>query len=167
MKFLTVFAVLLLSTGFYSTAQSKKAVAYNTSFTAGYLAIKDKLVLNDSVSTKKLAIDFHESLKNFSPKGIPADSVELFGKLKAKLTDYVGKMAATQNVNRQRDSFSSVSQLFWRMSGIIKMSATELYYQQCPMTGVTWLSNESVIKNPYYPKNMLTCGKVIGERKGI
>ncbi|WP_207534416.1 DUF3347 domain-containing protein [Desertivirga arenae] len=167
MRFLTILFLLSVIVGFKARAQSKKQAAYNDSFTNGYLAIKDKLVLNDSVSTKKLSIEFYEKLKGYSPKNVPADSVEIFNKLKDKLVSYAGKMASTQNVNRQRESFSPMSQLFWRMSGIIKMSTESLYYQQCPMTGVTWVSRENTIKNPYYPKNMLTCGKVVGERKGI
>jgi hypothetical protein len=167
MKFLTVLFLLSATAGFKANAQNKKQVAYNYSFTEGYLAIKDKLVLNDSVNTKKLSIEFYEKLKGYSPKSVPADSVQNFNKLKDKLVSYAAKMAATQNVNRQRESFSPMSQLLWRISGIVKMSPNNLYYQQCPMTGVTWVSKENTIKNPYYPKNMLTCGKVIGERKGI
>jgi hypothetical protein len=40
-----------------------------------------------------------------------------------------------------------------------------IYYQNCPMynkgKGANWLSKDNAIKNPYYGKEMLTCGKTI------
>ena len=40
----------------------------------------------------------------------------------------------------------------------------ETYLDHCPMAndgkGANWLSREKNIKNPYYGKAMLTCGKV-------
>ena len=145
------------------SAQSKRAIKHNQSLSMSYLAIKDGLVTNDSLAVKKAAIAMTAALEDFKPAGMPADSQQVFDETKARLLADVTSMAGTQNVNKQRKYFSTFSQTFWQLTGIIPMYKSTLYYQQCPMTGVTWVSNKEEIKNPYYPKNMLTCGKVIAE----
>lgn len=157
--------LLLLALAPFATlsAQSKRAIKHNQPLSASYLAIKDALVANDSISVKKAAITLTEALQKFKPAGMPADSQRVFNETKARLLADVTSIAGTQNVNKQRKYFSTFSQSFWQLTGIIPMSNATLYYQQCPMTGVTWVSNKEEIKNPYYPKNMLTCGKVIAE----
>jgi len=42
----------------------------------------------------------------------------------------------------------------------VKLSDAPLYQQYCPMKKSYWLSKDAAIKNPYYGKQMLTCGKV-------
>ena len=46
---------------------------------------------------------------------------------------------------------------------------TTLYVQKCPMAnnnnGAMWLSNDKVIRNPYYGDAMITCGSIIEEIK--
>ncbi|MBW8683580.1 DUF3347 domain-containing protein [Chitinophaga rhizophila] len=157
--------LLLLALAPFATlsAQNKRAVKHNQSVSVSYLAIKDALVANDSVSVKKAAASMTAVLENFKPAGMSVDSQQVFTATKAKLLADVTNMAGTQNVNKQRKYFTTFSQTFWQLTGIIPMSKNTLYYQQCPMTGVTWVSDKEEIKNPYYPKNMLTCGKVIAE----
>lgn len=145
------------------SAQSKRAIKHNQSLSVSYLAIKDGLVSNDSITVKKAAIAMTAALENFKPAGMPADSQQVFNETKARLMADVTSMAGTQNVNKQRKYFAAFSETFWQLTSIIPMYKSTLYYQQCPMTGVTWVSNKEEIKNPYYPKNMLTCGKVIAE----
>ncbi|UYQ95836.1 DUF3347 domain-containing protein [Chitinophaga horti] len=137
--------------------------AQQKSLSGAYLTVKDNLVANDSVSTKKSATALVEAIGNMKMKGVAKDSAKVFAAAKAKMLDFATKMSATQNVNRQREFFSGLSQSFWKVASLAAMPA-DLYYQRCPMTGVTWVSNEKAIKNPYYPKNMLTCGEVIGEK---
>ncbi len=56
--------------------------------------------------------------------------------------------------------FQLLSAKFWEVAPKFKAAETTLYLQLCPMTSATWLSDSKEIKNPYYPKNMLTCGEV-------
>jgi hypothetical protein len=39
------------------------------------------------------------------------------------------------------------------------MNTSTLYQQYCPMKKAYWLSETPTIKNPYYGKEMPTCGK--------
>ncbi|ACU59976.1 DUF3347 domain-containing protein [Chitinophaga pinensis] len=145
------------------SAQNKRAIKHNQSLSVAYLAIKDGLVKNDSIAVKKAAIAMTAALEEFKPAGMKAYSQQTFDATKTRLLADVTSMAGTQNVNKQRKYFAGCSEAFWQLTGIIPMYKSTFYYQQCPMTGVTWVSNTDEIKNPYYPKNMLTCGKVIGE----
>ena len=42
----------------------------------------------------------------------------------------------------------------------VKLTDQPIYHAYCHMKKVYWLSAEAGIKNPYYGKTMLTCGKV-------
>ena len=49
-------------------------------------------------------------------------------------------------------------------NGTGRYDGEKVYYQYCPMAfnnkGAYWLSNQSVIRNPYFGNEMLECGKV-------
>jgi Cu(I)/Ag(I) efflux system membrane fusion protein len=46
----------------------------------------------------------------------------------------------------------------------VRYDKEKIYLLHCPMafnnTGADWLSNATEIKNPYFGKDMLTCGEV-------
>ena len=42
----------------------------------------------------------------------------------------------------------------------LKANENPVYQQYCPMAKAYWLSDNATVKNPYYGKSMLTCGKV-------
>jgi hypothetical protein len=64
----------------------------------------------------------------------------------------------------QREHFISLSKNMYELIKAAKPAET-IYYQFCPMAndgkGANWLSKESIIKNPYYGAQMLSCGKVV------
>ncbi len=70
------------------------------------------------------------------------------------------EVSSTKNINKQRKIFELLSVKFWNMAPKFKAADTTLHLQVCPMTSAMWLSDSMEIKNPYYPKNMLTCGEV-------
>lgn len=125
-----------------------------------YLALKNNLLTSDSLAVVTNAAALQQSLKNFRFKKLNLEQMNDATKKRKELIDLTAQVAATKNINKQRKIFESLSAKFWDLAPKFKAADTTLHLQVCPMTNATWLSDSKEIKNPYYPKNMLTCGEV-------
>jgi len=78
-------------------------------------------------------------------------------------------MAKAADVKAKRAQLSSLSVELASVFKKAKIESGVVYKQFCPMAndgnGGYWLASESPIKNPYYGKNMLSCGSVEEEIK--
>lgn len=128
--------------------------------TQGYLDIKNSLVKSDSAGASKAALAFTTSLKKFKFKKLTLDQMNEATATRAELIALADEIAKTQKINQQRKALGKLSTKFWPIAAKFKPENMPLYQQVCPMTGETWLSDVKEIQNPYYPKNMLTCGEV-------
>lgn len=72
----------------------------------------------------------------------------------------VNKLAVAHSIDKQRAAFNEVSTLMWQIVKKVVKVSERIYYQYCPMEKVYWLSEEPLIRNPYFGNTMLTCGKV-------
>ena len=125
-----------------------------------YMAVKQSLIVSDSVQAPKAALQFISSLDQFKFKKLTLPEMNEATSLRREIRDLALEISKTTSINKQRKAFSALSAKMWVMAPKVKPMETALYQQVCPMTGDTWLSMEKEIKNPYYPKNMLTCGEV-------
>jgi len=147
MKYILFNLVLLCS---FSAAVAQKKVPAKQQAINYYLNMKNSLIVSDKESVAKGA----DSLLKAANKIDGTDSIRL----------YAGKIAATTDINKQRAGFILLSKLMWTMAEQMPIQKKNtVYLQVCPMTGASWLSKEKEIRNPYYPKNMLTCGEVKGQ----
>ena len=110
-----------------------------------YLALKDALVASNSGEAQKAASAFMK-LNN-----------------RDELTENLGIIADSQDLEEQRKVFEDVSKLMYTF---VKAMGTEtvLYKQYCPMAfgnkGAYWLASEKEVNNPYFGDRMLHCGSV-------
>ncbi len=126
-----------------------------------YLAVKDGLVKSDSVGVAAAAKVLADELLRVRLRSHVLQDLMGMKALRTQIIAETNAMAETKNINKQREHFANVSKGFWELAGRYRfIKEKTIYYQQCPMTGVTWVSDSKEIKNPYYPKNMLTCGAV-------
>lgn len=131
-----------------SNAQKRKAApTLNARIIGYYLNMKNSLILSNQEQTAKGA----DSIMKIIPHG-KLDSV----------SRYAAQLSAAPTINLQRKLFNGLSLAIW---SLVKQAPGQdkLYLQVCPMTGVSWLSSEKEIRNPYYPKNMLSCGEIKGQ----
>lgn len=152
---LTSFIAFALLSGFVCPPFAAPDKVTNT-----YLLLKDRLIISDSVAASGHALTLSQQLEKMKlPKKQfkPADTIE---KVQAAAIQLAKAISATHNINKQRTYFAELSTRVWVLLEKDKKPVFTLYKQVCPMTGVSWISKDSAIKNPYYPKNMLTCGKV-------
>lgn len=75
-----------------------------------------------------------------------------------------GKIAASNDVEQQRQQFEFVSQALIQAIKVYGIGDQTLYVQHCPMAfddrGADWISDVEAIRNPYFGDKMLKCGVV-------
>jgi hypothetical protein len=79
-------------------------------------------------------------------------------KQKKELLETVQQLVKTTDLEKQRTLFSSISLLIWELVKTNDDIKSSIYYQYCPMKKSYWVSENPVIKNPYYGAKMLSCG---------
>lgn len=139
-------------------------------------SIKTSVVIKDE--KKSEIFGQYEDLKNALVNSDSSEAKKSATKLEKSLATYEGcestasiarKISETTNIVFQRKEFTALSMdlIAFIKSGEIEKGT--IYVQHCPMAnkgdGGDWLSTEKDIKNPYYGKGMLTCGRVVEEIK--
>lgn len=149
----TLIAFVVLSSFITPAADNEKV-------TGSYLLLKDRLIVSDSMAASNHALTLSQELEKMKLAKKQFKSTDTIEKVQSAAVQLAKLISATHNINKQRAYFAELSTRVWLLVEKDKKPAFPLYKQVCPMTGVSWISKDSAIKNPYYPKNMLTCGNV-------
>ncbi|PBI90897.1 hypothetical protein BSF41_16030 [Flavobacterium sp. ACN2] len=137
-----------------------KREAEKKEITKSYLALKNSFLTSDSLAVVKNAEALKSALKNFKFKKLNLENMNAATTSRKEIIELATALTATKNINKQRKIFETLSVKYWDQASKFKPADEILYLQICPMTGAVWTSDSKEIKNPYYPKNMLTCGEV-------
>jgi hypothetical protein len=141
MKSLILSIILIVSVITVSFAQQ------NTNLFNHYISVKDALVKGDATTAAAQAGELNKAITGHTA-------------LLDKLSADAAAIAKTTDLEQQRKQFKTLSDNFYALSKETKLSNEPVYRMYCPMKKSYWLSTESAIKNPYYGKQMLTCGNV-------
>ncbi|MEQ8360121.1 MAG: DUF3347 domain-containing protein [Cytophagales bacterium] len=118
-----------------------------------YIALKNHLVNGDyasALSSGELLVTFLDKLKEVSiDKSLVED---LLRSTKA--------IAEAGSIEQQRTAFAAQSVLMWQLINESEALGRDIYYNYCPMKKAHWISESAAIRNPFYGKQMLGCGKV-------
>lgn len=125
-----------------------------------YYDVKNALVSSDANSAASKANVLLSAVKAVDVKKLSEKDKKAFGLLKDKLVLDAEHIAESKDVDHQRDHFSTLSTNVYALAKAVKLTDKPVYYDYCPMKKMYWLSDEQPIKNPYYGKSMLTCGKI-------
>lgn len=147
------------------TATSKVEIAKDkTDFTAlltTYYAVKNALIADNSTLASKNAIALLAEINAIKMESMSNADHMVWMKYYDKLKTDATKISTSNDIEKQRTSFSSLSNNLWStVKGLKIKDDGAIYYDYCPMKNAYWLSEESAIKNPYYGKSMLTCGSI-------
>lgn len=117
----------------------------------GYISLKNSLVAGNATAAHQTALDLATSLKAFEG----CENTALIAE----------KIAGTEDIKVQRKEFTALSSDVIALFKHADIQQGSIYVQHCPMAnngdGGDWLSSEKKISNPYYGKEMLTCGAVL------
>ncbi len=131
-----------------------------TQLLPAYYDIKNALVASDAKTSSLKATEFVQVMKSMDIKQLSENDSKVFIPLQEKLNSDAKYISENTNIEAQRDHFATLSLSLYTLLKAVKISEQPVYQEYCPMKKMYWLSNEPAIKNPYYGKMMLTCGKV-------
>ena len=117
-----------------------------------YYQLKDALVSSNADAAATSASSFVKALNDASKATVKEES-------RALLSDATF-ISGTKDLKLQREKFAVLSVNMLAIARVLKFSGGPVYLQYCPMKKASWLSSNTVIKNPYYGNAMLTCGSV-------
>jgi tetratricopeptide (TPR) repeat protein len=126
-----------------------------------YYGIKNALVADDGKTANAQAGAFVKTLGAVPMAKMTTEQHTLFMSLSEKVKFDAEHINETKDVKHQRDHFNDLSNNFFAMVKGLNANEQPVYQQYCPMAKGYWLSDNSAVKNPYYGKSMLTCGKVM------
>lgn len=125
-----------------------------------YLYMKDALVNEDTATATEAGNDLMKQLENYRIESYETSDQE---KLKKIIEDAAqhAKYISENSLEIQREHFDMLSK---NIIDLIDITGTtkKLYQFYCPMynndKGAQWLSDSEDIQNPYFGKEMMTCG---------
>ncbi len=115
-----------------------------------YLSISQALVKSDG----KAAAGSHDEFREHLEKAPD------FVQKKDLLTSSDKMSKAGADPEKLRLAFAELSPAMWAYIRQVDSLSKDVFYQYCPMKKVYWLSDQAVIRNPYYGSKMLSCGSV-------
>lgn len=119
-----------------------------------YYDIKNALVAGNAGNASMKAEDFVKTANGIDYKIISE------GNINTLLKDATA-ISSAKDLKDQRMHFANLSTNMFAVAKAVKLTDQPVYYTYCPMKKAYWLSNETVIKNPYFGSAMPTCGKVV------
>lgn len=125
-----------------------------------YYGIKNALIGDDGKTANAQAGELVKMLAAVTMAKMTDDQHMLFMNLSGKVKFDAEHINETSDIKHQRDHFNDLSNNFFAMVKGLNANEQPVYQQYCPMAKAYWLSDNSAVKNPYYGKLMLTCGKV-------
>ena len=154
MKTKIFFTVALFATFLSQNSFAQNAKAEPSQLLTSYYNIKDALVAGDANAAALQAEEFVKAANGIDYKVISE------GNINTLLKDATA-ISESKDLKDQRTHFANLSTNMFAVAKAVKLTDKPVYEAYCPMKKVYWLSNDKVIKNPYFGSAMPTCGKVV------
>ncbi|MBY0462850.1 MAG: DUF3347 domain-containing protein [Taibaiella sp.] len=154
---------IFLVVALVAAAWIKPVFAQNSqtqSLLASYYDIKNALVNSDATLAASKASGFSKALGSMDMKSMPKEEMTAFMGLQDKLEFDAKHISETKEISHQREHFANFSTNLFKLAKAVKLTKEPVYYDYCPMKKSYWLSDNAAIKNPYFGKQMLTCGAI-------
>lgn len=134
-----------------------------------YLHLKNALASDNSKEAATAGKAVAEAIHKIDGASLTADQKKVYDDVKEDMKEHGEHISDNANkIDHQREHFEMLSNDLYDLVKAIGSEQT-LYRAHCPMfndkKGAYWLSEVKEIKNPYYGKQMLTCGSVKDEIK--
>ena len=152
----SLFFVLAVLCTTVTSAQSKSLNAVLNA----YYKIKNDLVAGNSSAAVEAAAEFKTAVEAIDNSSASAAELKAFEPFRQKLLADAAAVNGVNDLSKQRELFSSLSNNMISVAKATTLSDKEIYVDYCPMKKSYWLSADKAIRNPYYGNKMLTCGNV-------
>ena len=129
-----------------------------------YLAIKNSLANDDSYAAAAAGKVLSETMAKTGMEKVSADQMKAYMSIADDAKEHAEHIGSNGGkIEHQREHFVTLSK---DMDDLIQLFGTnqKLYLDFCPMAddnkGAVWISETKEITNPYFGKDMATCGSV-------
>ena len=136
---------------------------------SGYLELKNALANDNGNEAATAGNTMVAAFGKFDKQALPTEKAKTYDDIEADAkehAEHIGKNAG--NIKHQREHFEMLSKDIYELVKTFG-AGQALYYDHCPMynnnKGADWLSEKKEISNPYFGKEMPTCGTVKEELK--
>ena len=124
---------------------------------AEYLKLKNALVADKPKEAAEASKSLIAAFDKIAKDPMTGSQQKAYSDMGAALKEHAEKIGAAGDIKVQRKHFQMLSNNLYDLVKAFGTTQT-LYKDYCPMVKATWLSETMPIKNPYYGKEMLTCG---------
>lgn len=128
-----------------------------------YYKLTDGLTKDNTVEAQKAGKILNTALMKVDMKLFKGEAHDTWMKQSETLKKSINKLNNQNNIQKLRDEYMHVSAPIIVLAESFGPFDSTIYVQNCPMAnsnkGADWLSKEKKISNPYFGKNMLTCGE--------
>lgn len=135
-----------------------------TNLYASYFNLKNALAKDDSKGAQAAAQTLLGELDSVQMNQLTPGQHAVWMDNQKQLNADATQISGSGKIKQQRECFVSLSKSMYEVMKVVKNDAP-VYYQNCPMykggKGANWLSLDAKINNPYFGKEMQTCGKTI------
>lgn len=129
---------------------------------ADYIGLKNSLTKDNAESAAAYSKKLFNDIDKVQMDKLTANQHSAWMKYKTKLFSDAERINGTADLENQREYFISLSKTVYDLLKAFNTNTETVYYQFCPMAndgkGAYWISENSKIVNPYFGKQMLTCG---------
>jgi Cu(I)/Ag(I) efflux system membrane fusion protein len=151
-----------------SVAETKSKVSVKE-IVSSYLLLKNALVNDNPSDAADAGKAVDAAFNNFNTASLTADQKKVFEDVENDAIEHAGHIGENKgNIEHQREHFEMLSNGIYDLVKTFD-SGYVLYRDFCPMynknRGAYWLSEIREIQNPYFGKEMLTCGVIKEELK--
>jgi hypothetical protein len=122
-----------------------------------YYRVKNSLVADDAAVAQNKAKELIAAINAVEPNELTTAQKKTWTAHADKLLAD-SKRIAENNLEGQRDNFTTLSKDMFEVFKSLKINSATIYQQYCPMKKAIWLSETPDIKNPYFGEQMLSCG---------
>ena len=155
---------IILTLSIAATLFGQRAIAQDTGnrsfdkIITSYLNVKNALTKDKSDSVKIYSKAFAMNIIALQEDSLSSDQRAIWKQNVKSLSDGAIALSSSIGLKNQRKAFEDVSSNFYKSLTALKVNTLDLFYQYCPMADAYWVSEKSTIANPYYGKQMSSCG---------
>lgn len=130
-----------------------------------YLDLKNALTADDDKAASAAGEILAATVSILDKSKLTTEQSKIFADVSEDLKEHGEHIQQNaSNIKHQREHFLAMSEDVYDLVKARGAKGSKLYLTHCPMyndgRGANWLSETKEIKNPYYGKEMSTCGSV-------
>ena len=129
-----------------------------------YIKLKDALVATNAITGSSSAKLLKERIDVMDMSLLKGEAHMYWMEQLMALQSHTEGIIRTDDVEKQRKQFDFLSEALIKSIEAFGTSGDALYVMYCPMAfknqGANWISDEKVVKNPYFGDKMMKCGLV-------